>query len=220
MINSINIDKLGKFYFIAKQYVIHKGYSNEIDWQFEVDFKNLDKRTFLREYTWVVLASGLSDKVVRKVFPKVSIILNDWIDLEPIVKSIYKFEKKLLNIFNNKLKIKALLDTIEYVYKKSFKHIKKMIKEEGLNYLKKLSFIGEITCYHLAKNIGIPLPKPDRHLVRIAETLGFNSTEELCSTLSDNFSEKIQVVDIVIWRYATLDKNYQKRLKTLNFEMH
>ena len=69
-----NIDNLARVYFIAKTYVIQKGFSDEIDWQEEVSILNLDAQSFLKEYSWVV-SSGLSDKVVSKVFPKIKSIL-------------------------------------------------------------------------------------------------------------------------------------------------
>jgi hypothetical protein len=207
-----NLDKLGRVYFIAKDYVIQKGYSYEIDWQEQVNIQDLTAQSFLKEYSWVVLASGLSDKVVSRVFPKIKIILKNWIDLEYIATNCDELEKSLLNVFNNKLKIKALLDTSLIVYFKGFDKIKSEIQKKGITYLKSFSFIGETTCFHIAKNIGLAFAKPDRHLLRISNKIGFDSPHVLCELISEYVAEKISVVDLVLWRYATLDKSYEKKL--------
>jgi hypothetical protein len=215
-----NLDKLGRVYFIAKDYVIQKGYSYEIDWQEQVNIQDLTAQTFLKEYSWVVLASGLSDKVVSKVFPKIKIILKNWIDLEYIANNRDLLEKSLLNVFNNKLKIKALLDTSLIVYFKGFYKIKSEIQNKSITYLKSFSFIGETTCFHIAKNIGLPFAKPDRHLLRISNKIGFDSPHVLCKLISEYVAEKIQVVDLVLWRYATLDNSYEKKLIELKSSLY
>lgn len=210
-----NIDALARVYFIAKNYVIQKGYSDEIDWQEYVNLEELSAQSFLKEYSWVVLASGLSDKVVSKVFPKIERLLMNWESLEFIATNYIELEKMLLKVFNNRLKIKALLDTSLIVYSKGFSRIKASIQERDITYLKTFSFIGETTCFHLAKNIGLSFAKPDRHLLRISSKIGFESPHVLCKLISDYTSEKIQVVDLVLWRYATLDNSYEKKLTDL-----
>lgn len=210
-----NIDNLARVYFIAKKYVIQKGFSYEIDWQEQIDFATLSAQTFLNEYSWVVLASGLSDKVVSKIFPKIKVILGSWNNLEYIANNYNYLEKYLLKVFNNKLKIRAILDTSLYVYSVGFERIKTQIQNKGLIFLKTFKFIGDTTCYHLAKNIGLDFAKPDRHLLRISNKIGFDSPHTLCTIISDYISEKIQVVDLVLWRYATLDNNYEKKLGEL-----
>lgn len=217
-IETNNIDHLARIYFIAKKYVIQNGYSNEIDWQENVDLNDLTYQLFLKEYSWVVLASGLSDKVVTKVFPKIQSIFDNWNRLDYIKQNYTELEISLLKVFNNKLKIKALLNTTLFLYSKGFEYIKNEIKTKGLDFLKSLSFIGETTCYHLAKNIGLSYAKPDRHLIRISNSIGAHSPQILCNIISERIAEKIQVVDLVLWRYATLDNKYEEKLLRLNFQ--
>jgi len=214
-----NIDNLARVYFIVKNYVIQKGFSDEIDWQEQVSFSNLTAETFLKEYSWVVLASGMSDKVVSKVFPKIKAILCNWNNLEYIARNYKVLEEYLLKIFNNKLKIRAILDTSINVYSVGFERIKSLIQNEGLIFLKTFKFIGDTTCYHLAKNIGLAFAKPDRHLLRISNKIGFDSPHILCKLISDYISEKIQVVDLVLWRYATLDNNYERKLDEIKLSL-
>lgn len=215
--SSFDIDRLAKVYLIAKKYVINNGFSNEIDWQNDVSFITIDQQYFLKEYTWVVLASGLSDKVVSIVFPKMQKIFNNWEDLDYIERNKVDLKYKALAIFNNSGKINALFKTVSLIKNVGFDYFKGKIQSNGLDYLKELSYIGQTTCFHLAKNIGLTYAKPDRHLMRISESIGFETPHDLCSVLSEFIAEKIQVVDLVMWRYATLDKNYAIKLKHMAF---
>lgn len=218
MINyNVDINRLARTYLLAKRYVINSGFSEEIDWQENVNFKSINQQTFMKEYCWVVLASGLSDKVVSKVFPKIQSIFKNWESLDFIVENSYCLFPEVLKVFNNKLKISAIFQTINYIRTIGFDSVKRKIKTLGLDYLKTFPFIGEATCFHFAKNIGLPYAKPDRHLLKISKNIGYKTPHELCAVISDLVAEKIQVVDLVIWRYATLDKNYEYKLQRLFF---
>ena len=210
-----NIDNLARIYFIAKKYVIQKGFAEEIDWQSELIFEKLNHLDFLREYTWVVLSSGMNEKVITKVFPKIVAVFKDWSNFDYIIENVDAIENEVLQVFNHKLKVNAIVNTSFLVYSKGFNQIKKEIAYNGIEYLKKLPFIGEVTCYHLAKNIGLSYAKPDRHLIRMSNILGFKSPHNMCKIISDRISEKVQVVDLVLWRYATIDKRYKEKLKRL-----
>lgn len=215
--NNIELDWLAKAYFTAKKYVINCGFSAEIDWQDSSCFNSITSKSFLREYTWVVLSSGLSDKAVIKVFPKILSIFKDWDNLTYIQKNINSIKLNALEVFNNPLKINAIISTTIYVKNHGIESIKRKIQIIGIEYIKSFPFIGSTTCYHLAKNIGLSYAKPDRHLMRISNRIGFKSPNDLCRIISEFTDEKIQVVDIVLWRYATLDKNYEKKLIRLGF---
>ena len=53
-----------------------------------------------------------------------------------------------------------------------------------------------------------PKTYPARALGRVAEAAKFPSPFELCCAIADATGERLSVVDIVIWRYATLDAQY------------
>lgn len=210
----MDTEKLSKAYLTAKRYIIHKGYSREVDWQNEIDFNKLTYKEFIEEYIWVVLSSGLSNKVVSIIYPKIIALLEE--NSEIIYSRKIELKAKALRIFNHPKKIDAIFDTIFFINSVGFKHVKKKISLHRTNYLKTFAFIGETTCYHLAKNIGLNYSKPDRHLIRISKSAGFNSPDELCMTISKNIEEKVQVVDLVLWIYATIDNNYEKKISKLN----
>ena len=68
--------------------------------------------------------------------------------------------------------------------------------------------------FHFAKNIGLDVVKPDRHLLRIASILGYNCPHKLCFDILELTNERISVVDLVFWRYEVTNKNYLRFFKT------
>jgi endonuclease III len=75
--------------------------------------------------------------------------------------------------------------------------------ENKIDYLENLPWIGKITKYHLAKNLGYDCVKPDRHLVRIAKSYNLNPLD-MCLQISKITGDRLGLVDLVIWRAANL----------------
>jgi hypothetical protein len=65
-------------------------------------------------------------------------------------------------------------------------------------------FIGPITSFHLAKNLGLPVAKSDRHLVRLANAVGFEDVQSMCRNISSFTGDPVPVVDIVLWRFSAI----------------
>lgn len=82
--------------------------------------------------------------------------------------------------------------------------IKSKIGRRGIEAISEFPFMGSVTAYHLAKNIGIDVAKPDRHLERMAAIAGRRSAAEMCFEIAQMVGDKVSVVDLVLWRYATL----------------
>lgn len=70
---------------------------------------------------------------------------------------------------------------------------------DKLAFCASLPFIGEITKYHLAKQCGADVAKPDRHLVRLA-ALGDESPQDLCERLGRAAGLRAATVDVLLWR--------------------
>lgn len=73
--------------------------------------------------------------------------------------------------------------------------------EDALAYLQTFSFIGSITKYHLARNVGLDVVKPDRHMVRLAQYLQYSSPDELVSEIASETGERKGLIDFVLWRW-------------------
>ena len=205
-------ERIAHGYFFAKKYVIHKGYGNEIDWQEGLIFETVTEQKFLNEISWVILASGMNDKVIRKIFPLIKSVMLDFQSADLICKKRKSCHNKALKIFNHEGKINAILYAAEYIKKYSLAFIKSEILNKGLKFIQTFPYLGKATAFHFAKNLGLNFAKPDRHLNRISTALGFKNPEALCTEISNLVEEKISLIDLVLWRYATLDKDYIRRI--------
>ena len=103
--------------------------------------------------------------------------------------------------FKNLKKIDAIVKTALYVNKIGFETFKQEILRDPVLALRCLPYIGGVTGYHLAKNLGADVAKPDRHLVKCAARFGFDNVQELCAVLADATGDPVSVVDLVIWRF-------------------
>ena len=165
--------------------LVELGYQNEIDWS-----ENLrpcaNSESFCQEYIWVVISSGMKNQVARKIYERIKTALSQG----DAVSSVFKHKGKAGAI----LRMTLVKDEIFKMYQAA---------DDKLVFLESLSCIGKITKYHLAKNLGIDICKPDRHLVRIAERFNTNCFE-LCAKLSKETGLRIATVDVVLWRAANL----------------
>jgi len=195
-------------YLFAKTIVLDEGYSSEISWQSNLIFDDLDERTFLRELAWVILSSGMRERIIANLFDDISKCFFDWLSAEAIVVNKDRCFHKAIRFFNNKAKISAIIDGAHKINTISFDQLKKKIRENPIENLQKFSYIGPVIVYHLAKNIGLPVAKPDRHLTRIANKEGYSDVQKFCDEISKLSGDSIPVVDIVLWRFATIENDY------------
>lgn len=75
--------------------------------------------------------------------------------------------------------------------------------EDRLAFLAALPWIGDITKYHLAKNFGLDVAKPDVHLQRLADREGC-SAQALCERLARETGFRVATVDTLLWRACAL----------------
>lgn len=106
-------------------------------------------------------------------------------------------------VFGHEGKAKAI-ETAWKDKEKLFKRSQALTSsEEILEFCKSLPWIGDITKYHLAKNLGAPVAKPDRWLARVAAESG-ETVQGLCERLAIESGDKVVTVDSVIWRACNL----------------
>ncbi|MCK4521400.1 MAG: hypothetical protein KAU20_02415 [Nanoarchaeota archaeon] len=176
--------KLAEYNKIKKD-VIDKGYIKDIQWA-----QNIKPPTaaaeFCIEYIHVVINSGMKNQIANEIFKRVIQAIHQGVDIA--------------RVFNHTGKVNA----IKSVWIKRHKIWEEYQKTDlKLSYLQTLPYIGNITKYHLARNLGTDCCKPDRHLMRIAAK--YHSTpEELCGELSEKSGDRIGVVDVVLWRAGNL----------------
>jgi hypothetical protein len=195
-----------EFYKIAKDYALNQGFDTEIFWQKTRKFGNFDETELLRESAWVILCSGFREATVRRCFPFISLCFYDWESASWIRDNSSLCKATASTRFRNEQKLNAIVRTAVHIDQVSFAAFKDQILHEPIKTLRQLPFIGEITAYHLAKNLGAPVAKPDRHLMRLADRMGFECPQELCTEISRATGDPITVVDLILWRY--LEQGY------------
>ena len=193
-----------KLYEIALSVVVRNGFLKEIEWQSCLSSESFTESDLLRETAWVILCSGFRESVIRRCFNCLSLCFCDWESARQIIRNRHVCQRTALELFNSKSKIDAIVETSIIVERVGFNKLKILINDNPTNELQRFPFIGPITSYHLAKNLGFQIAKTDRHLKKISEQFGFSDANELCGELSSLTNQPVATVDIVLWRYATL----------------
>lgn len=179
----MNAERSLEWYLKLRARVRELGYKHEIDWAQAVQPVS-DPHTFWSEFAWVVLNSGMKNQVAAGI----------WNRVRPVVVS----GGSAHSVFGHKGKA----DAIDHVWKNRHWLLQQYLAAtDKIAFLRALPWIGPITCWHLAKNYGFDVAKPDRHLVRIA---GEEGTQAMCERLARESGDRIATVDLVIWRAANL----------------
>lgn len=197
-------------YLKAKEIIIDEGYAHEIDWQYELEFTTICEIDLLREAAWVILSSGMREKTIRNKFQAISKTFGYWESACNISRRASLYKKRALKIFNHEKKIDAIVYIAREIELLGVDRFKASIESEGIDFIISMPYMGRATSYHYAKNIGFDVVKPDRHLIRITSATGYKSPNHLCQAISDEVGDRLSVIDLVLWRFATLRTDYIK----------
>jgi hypothetical protein len=189
-------------YVLAKHEVVRAGYVDEIAWQDSVRFTDMTPTTFLREAAWVVLSAGMAERVVRLKFPGLGAALHDW-DPVAVSRTPDNVDRALPH-FGHRKKIEAIVHIASVAANLDAPGLDAALREDPEGFLRSLPYIGPVTWKHLAKNLGLPLAKADRHLARLSAAYSRSSVADLCDEISGWLGEPVSVVDVVLWRYGAL----------------
>ena len=209
--DSANNDKIYNIttaYKKAKETIIRAGFSEEISWQESVNFDDVTESDFLREHAWVTLSAGMRERVIRNLFQAISSSFYYFESAEIIIENETNCRRFALKQFNNSRKIDAIISMAHKISFNGFSYLKESLYLNPMEMLQSLPYIGPVTCYHLAKNIGLQVAKPDRHLTRLANHVGYDDVQLFCKDISLQTGDSIPVVDIVLWRFASITEGY------------
>lgn len=171
-------------YLDLKDAVIAAGYARDIDWCEDVRPCQAPC-LFASQYIWVVLNSGMRAQVAESIAERLYPAIGEG---RP-VRSEFGHPGKAAAIE------RCLVEAPEWF-------AEYQAAGDKLAYLETLPWIGPITKWHLAKNLGHDCAKPDRHLVRIAGSE--EAAHAMCARLAEETGDRIAAVDYVIWRAANL----------------
>ena len=206
------IEKITKEIFYKLEKHIKKTNNDSDMSSFDVIKKKLNSFTilsdvdFVKEIFYVIMTSGFNQKTAKKYYLKII----DYLDKNNKISYT-----DLLTIFHNKNKIKAIESIWNNRTDIHNKFYKLKSNEEKLNFLFNLPYIGEITKYHIARNLGINVVKYDIWIQRLSiallkSNLKVNTSKlssdvkKICDNMFDEISkitgEKIGYIDVVLWK--------------------
>jgi endonuclease III len=199
-----NIKNGAHSYFERASEFANTFYKSQIDFITKTNFNQINTDFFFREYVWVVHASGFSAKAVGRFMPKLIKAYGLYDDLCNEEFEIAFNRIKL--ICKNKQKSKAIWNTSKILNKGIEEDGWKKFKSTQLSTPEKLSelpYIGKVTCYHLARNIGLlDFVKPDLHLTRLAKYWRYENCVEMCKDIQPN-GMPLGIVDLILWYSAS-----------------
>ena len=137
---------------------------------------------FARETIFVICNSGMKSTVARGIF-------------ERVCGAIARGES-VRTAFNHPGKAQA----IDEIWARREEYFAGFLSAaDPLEYCASIPWIGAITKYHLAKNFGAQVAKPDVHLQRLAALEG-STPQALCERLAQESGFKVATVDVLLWR--------------------
>ena len=209
MIDERRTAGLARAYLSAKSAILKSAFAMELVYMPEC-VGDISECKFLREFAWVVLSAGLAERVVRSRFDGVSESFFNWRSAEEITGSAQICISKALVHFAHERKIRAIAEGAKLLNEKTFQAVRTEIHKDPFVQLRQFPYIGPITAFHLAKNLGVDTAKPDRHMNRLCAAAGFTHVEDFCTSIALFVGDDVRTVDTVLWRFATLNRDYLK----------
>jgi endonuclease III len=192
-------------YFDRAYEFVRRFYPEALEALQSVRFEDVDPDFFFREYVWVVHATGFSAKAVGRFMPRLVTAYGIYDDL-----ASRRFDdafEEVRKVCNNRQKARAVWRTAGLMRDgiglcqagwEEFRRDRLSSPER----LKELPYVGPVTCFHLARNIGLlEYVKPDLHLVRMAEHWGFSDCVEMCEAVRPE-GMPLGIVDLILWYAA------------------
>jgi len=161
--------------------VIEAGYGPQIEWC-EALTAPLDAEVFATEVIYVIINSGMRNTVARPIFERTMVALREG--------------SSCTTVFGHPGKAAA----IDLVWeRRQTLFLEFGISKDLISFCATLPFTGEVTKYHVARNLGGDYAKPDVHLNRLAEREGATA-QKLCERLARASGYRAATVDMILWR--------------------
>lgn len=203
-------------YFDAAQKFAETNYQETIDRISRTRFEDMLPSKFFAEYIWAVYVSGFRASTISKLWDR----LLDAYDGLCIMgdantpEELANVKQKALALFRNERKVDAIIKCADMIRCGINEMGWERFRDEQLTtpeLLQKLPFIGKITRYHLARNIGLlQYVKPDVHLERMSRYWGYHSPQVMCAHLGicagrEPRDPPLQpgIVDLILWYAAS-----------------
>ncbi|MCK4265906.1 MAG: DNA-3-methyladenine glycosylase I [Thermoplasmata archaeon] len=187
---------------------VRENFPEDLEWSERIihtDLKDVTKQWFYNEYVHCVYCAGFSVRIVRM---KQDALREAYYDYDPVKVAANPEEvrRKAMRkaCIRNKRKVDATIKAAGIINKLEWPEFLYQVKE-NINLLKILPYIADVLKFHLARNIGFNLIKPDVHIKRLAKYYGLDPFE-MCEMLSEKMGLPRHTVDSVLWRAAQQKK--------------
>ena len=169
-----------QFGVIAKA-VRKAGYGAAIRWSENIE-PPANAREFAGEAIYVICNSGMKNSVALGIFEKRMAALH--------------LGQSCKTVFGHLGKSSA----IDHIWLNRVMLFRRYLKaDDPIEFCSTLPWVGPITKYHLAKNFGANVAKPDVHLLRLAKA-DDTTAQELCERLALETGFRAATVDLILWR--------------------
>ncbi len=161
--------------------LIRNGYPDIVEWTEQLRPPRT-AREFALEAAYVICNSGMRNSVANEIYQK-------------CVRALRQ-HRSARTVFGHPGKA-AAIDHIWQNRRALFAAYR--AAEDKVAYCASLPWIGPVTKFHLAKNLGLDFAKPDVHLVRLAEAEQ-TTVVALCERLAAETGYRVTTIDSVLWR--------------------
>lgn len=159
------------------------------DWSVDADIEwsetvqpPADAEAFAHETIFIICNSGMKFTIARQIFDRVMMALHNGLQASDAFGHPGKAEG-----------IQKVWDGRRAYYAAFLE------ADDKLEFCASLPWVGKITKYHLAKNFGVDVCKPDVHLQRLSDHAG-TDPHSLCAALAAESGYRIATVDVILWR--------------------
>lgn len=166
----------------------------------KINIEEVSKEFFFRQYVHVVYCSGFRYATVKAKWPEIEKTYLNF-DYSKVTKHGMFVEQQASKIINHKGKIKAILRTARLLHTTPddrFTMFLRRVKTD-IDTLTELSYIGDVTKYHLGFCLGLDVAKPDVHVQRLADHYRTDPLS-MVQQLAKATKQPVRIVDAVIWR--------------------
>lgn len=171
-----------EYWRIFRQMSLEPEWAAQIEWCKAVKFPETPEK-MAWELIYVICNSGMKHSVAAQIFERVRSAITQGRPVTDGLKHPGK-AKAIDWIWNRRVMLR-----------KQARYLK---DEDLVEWCGKLPWIGGITGFHAAKNLGANVAKPDRWLVRMG-LLGGETTDEICQRISKATGHRVALVDLVLW---------------------
>ncbi|HUE79669.1 MAG TPA: hypothetical protein VMN38_08560 [Sphingomicrobium sp.] len=166
---------------MLEQAIHGAGYADDSVWA-EGLSPPINADEFARSATYVIVNSGMKYAVAREIYNRC---------LEALDR-----RGSVRRAFGHPGKARA----IDAIWKKRHQLFEDYLAaEDKLAFCGSLPWVGPVTQYHLAKDFGVDVAKPDVHLARLARH-DRTTVQRMCARLARQSGYRVATVDTLLWR--------------------